>query len=83
MSLAGESKAGGGNKTPFSNLDTSNEIRKIFFSKNEKYMVLVTPKQAIVVQLSPSSMSVIGTIDLPRQILSPKSTHKPLSPTSQ
>lgn len=49
MSLAGDSKAGSGNKTPFNNLDTTNEIRKIFFSKNEKYMVLVTPKQAIVV----------------------------------
>lgn len=40
----GGSREGPGSSTPFSNTDTSNEIKKIFFSKNEKYMVLLTPK---------------------------------------
>jgi hypothetical protein len=44
----------------------SMEVRKIFFSKNEAYGVIITKNQAVVFAVFASSFEVITQIDLPR-----------------
>jgi len=41
------------------------DVRKLFFSKNEKFVVLITVNQAIVIEVTDTSFDVIKTIELP------------------
>ena len=44
------------------------DVKKIFFSKNEKYMVLITKTQAVVVMIHPGKFEVLTQIDLPEVV---------------
>lgn len=53
------------NHPNFKPVDPSMNVKKIFFSKNEKFIVLITENQAIVVEVETHAFSVVAQIDLP------------------
>ena len=42
----------------------SNEIRRIVFSKNEKFMVLIMDRYAQIVKIHPNKMELLNSINL-------------------
>jgi hypothetical protein len=40
-------------------------VKKIFFSKNERFLVLITENQAITVEVEKTQFKIIAQIDLP------------------
>ena len=52
------------------------DVRKLFFSKNEKFIVMITQNQAIVIEVTDASFDVVQTIELeiptPPEVIKPK-----------
>ena len=44
------------------------DIKKIFFSKNEKFMVLITKTHAVVIAVMPGKFEVVAQLELPKVI---------------
>lgn len=44
------------------------EIKRIFFSKNEKFVVLITKTNAVVTKITPTKLEFVGEVDLPEII---------------
>ena len=42
------------------------DVKRIVFSKNEKFMVLITSRQAAILKVNPGKFEVLGMIDLPK-----------------
>ena len=65
--FSGDEKSQASPKLPKQEKQPPNtDIRKIFFSKNEKFMVLITDTQAIVYKLSAGKFDVKAQFDLPK-----------------
>ena len=46
-------------------LEPSLQVKKIFFSKNEQFLCLITENQAVVVQINNQSFEHKASVDLP------------------
>lgn len=44
------------------------DIKKICFSKNERFMLMITSTQAVVYAVLPGKFEVIDQIELPKQV---------------
>ena len=44
------------------------DVKKITFSKNEKFMVLITKTHAVVVAVMPGKFEVVAQLELPKVI---------------
>lgn len=44
------------------------DIKRIIFSKNEKFMVLITKTQVVILRISPGRYDCIGQFDLPKTV---------------
>ena len=43
-------------------------VKKIFFSKNERFIVMITTSQAIVIEITEENFEVFASINLPQTI---------------
>ena len=66
--IPGTSPASKGENANKEGKQHSIEIKRIFFSKNEKFVVLITKTNAVVTKVLPGKLEFVGEVDLPETV---------------